>query len=131
MINGVVTVNTEGTPQGGCINPILANIYLHYVLDLWYQKKYKTYAQGEVYLIRFADDYVACFQYKRDAEKFEKYSRYRINKFNLELAEDKTRLISFGRYSQERKAVYGEKTESFDFLGFRHTCGSVIMDSLH
>ncbi|OMH19605.1 hypothetical protein AC231_19650, partial [Clostridium pasteurianum] len=63
MINGVVTINTQGTPQGGPISPILANIYLHYVLDLWFAKKYKTYAQGEAYLIRFADDYVACFQY--------------------------------------------------------------------
>jgi len=123
MINGVVTRNEEGTPQGGPISPILANIYLHYVLDLWFARKFKTYVQGEVYLIRFADDYVACFQYKRDAEKFEKYSRYRMVKFNLELAEEKTRLIPFGRYAQERKAEYGGKPDTFDFLGFRHICG--------
>ncbi|NRS86943.1 group II intron reverse transcriptase/maturase [Clostridium tetanomorphum] len=123
MVNGVVTINTEGTPQGGPISPILANIYLHYVLDLWFAKKYKAYAQGEAYLIRFADDYVACFQYKRDAEKFEKYSKYRMNKFHLELAEEKTRLISFGRYARERSAKYDKKPETFDFLGFRHISG--------
>lgn len=123
MINGVVTINTEGTPQGGPISPLLANIYLHYVLDLWFAKKYKTYAQGEANLIRFADDYVACFQYKRDAEKFEKYSKYRMNKFGLELAEEKTRLISFGRYARERRAKYDQKPETFDFLGFRHISG--------
>lgn len=123
MINGVVTINTEGTPQGGPISPILANIYLHYVLDLWFAKKFKTYTQGEAYLIRFADDYVTCFQYKRDAEKFEKYSKYRMNKFNLELTEEKTRLISFGRYARERRAKYDEKPETFDFLGFKHISG--------
>jgi len=123
MINGVVTRNEEGVPQGGPISPILANIYLHYALDLWFTKKFKTYTQGEAYLIRFADDYVACFQYKRDAEKFEKYSRYRMNKFRLELAEEKTRLIPFGRYAMERTAKYDAKPETFDFLGFRHICG--------
>jgi group II intron reverse transcriptase/maturase len=123
MINGVVTRNEEGVPQGGPISPILANIYLHYALDLWFAKKFKSYAQGEAYLIRFADDYVACFQYKRDAEKFERYSRYRMSKFRLELAEEKTRLISFGRYAIERAAKYGSKPETFDFLGFKHICG--------
>jgi group II intron reverse transcriptase/maturase len=123
MINGVVTRNEEGVPQGGPISPILANIYLHYALDLWFAKKFKSYAQGEAYLIRFADDYVACFQYKRDAEKFERYSRYRMSKFRLELAEEKTRLISFGRYAVEIAAKYGSKPETFDFLGFKHICG--------
>lgn len=123
MINGVVTRNENGVPQGGPISPILANIYLHYVLDLWFAKKFKTYTQGEAYLIRFADDYVACFQYKRDAEKFERYSRYRMKGFGLELAEEKTRLIQFGRYAIERTAKYAERPESFDFLGFKHICG--------
>jgi RNA-directed DNA polymerase len=123
MINGVVTRNEEGVPQGGPISPILANIYLHYVLDLWFEKKFKKYAQGEAYLIRFADDYVACFQYKRDAEKFEKYSKYRMNKFGLELAEEKTRMMPFGRYAWERVAEYSAKPGTFDFLGFRHICG--------
>lgn len=123
MINGVVTRNEEGTPQGGPISPILANIYLHYILDLWFEKKYKTYTQGEAYLIRFADDYVACFQYKRDAEKFARYMKYRMNKFGLELAEEKTRLMPFGRYVWDRIDGHSEKPESFDFLGFRHISG--------
>jgi group II intron reverse transcriptase/maturase len=123
MIKGVVTRNEEGVPQGGPISPILSNIYLHYVLDLWFEKKFKTYTQGEAYLIRFADDYVACFQYKRDAEKFEKYSKYRMNKFGLELAEEKTKMMPFGRYAWERVAEHSAKPGTFDFLGFRHICG--------
>lgn len=123
MINGVVTRNEDGTPQGGPISPILANIYLHYVLDLWFEKKCKKYLQGEAYMIRFADDYLACFQYKRDAEKFEKYSRYRMGKFKLELAEEKTRSMQFGKFATESRAKFGVKAETFDFLGFRHICG--------
>lgn len=123
MINGVVTRNEEGVPQGGPISPILANIYLHFVLDLWFEKKFKTYTQGEAYLIRFADDYVACFQYKRDAEKFERYSKYRMNKFGLELAEEKTKMMPFGRYACERAAKYDSRPGTLDFLGFRHICG--------
>lgn len=79
--------------------------------------------QGEAYLIRFADDYLACFQYKRDAEKFARYSKYRMEKFRLKLAEEKMRVIQFGRFAIESKAEYGEKPETFDFLGFRHICG--------
>lgn len=123
MINGVVTRDEEGTPQGGPISPILANIYLHYVLDLWFEKKCKKYLQGEAYMIRFADDYLACFQYKRDAEKFEKYSRYRMGKFKLELAEEKTRSMQFGKFAIESRAKFGVKPETFDFLGFKHICG--------
>lgn len=123
MINGVVTRNEEGTPQGGPISPILANIYLHHVLDLWFEKKCKKYLQGEAYLIRFADDYLACFQYKRDAEKFERYSRYRMKKFRLELAEEKTRTMQFGKFAIESMAEFGAKPGTFDFLGFRHICG--------
>ena len=123
MINGVVTRDEGGVPQGGPISPVLANIYLHYALDLWFDRKFRKYTQGEAYLIRFADDYVACFQYKRDAEKFEKYSRYRMGKFHLELAEEKTRLIPFGRYATEKVVMYRTKPETFDFLGFRHICG--------
>lgn len=123
MQNGVVTRNEEGTPQGGPISPVLANIYLHYALDLWFEKKCKKWFQGESYLIRFADDYVACFEYKRDAENFQMYLKDRMKKFGLQLAEEKTRLILFGRFARERKAEYGEKPETFDFLGFKHVCG--------
>ena len=123
MLNGVVVRNEEGTPQGGPISPVLANIYLHYVLDLWFEKKYRRCLQGEAYLTRFADDYVVCFQYKRDAEGFQILLQERMRKFGLELAPEKTRLISFGRFARGDKAEYGEKPETFDFLGFKHVCG--------
>lgn len=123
MQNGVVTRNEEGTPQGGPISPVLANIYLHYALDLWFEKRCKKWFQGEAYLTRFADDYVACFEYKRDAENFQKWLKERMNKFGLQLAEEKTRLMLFGRFARERKAEYGEKPENFEFLGFKHVCG--------
>jgi RNA-directed DNA polymerase len=83
MQNGIVVRNEEGTPQGGPISPILANIYLHYVLDLWFEKRCKKWFQGEAYLIRFADDYVVCFQYKRDAEGFWTTLTERMRKFGL------------------------------------------------
>ena len=123
MLNGVVVRNEEGTPQGGPISPVLANIYLHYVLDLWFEKKHRKCLQGEAYLTRFADDYVVCFQYKRDAEGFQILLKERMRKFGLELAPEKTRLISFGRFARGDKAGYGEKPETFDFLGFKHVCG--------
>ena len=123
MENGVVRRNEEGSPQGGPISPILANFYLHYVLDLWFEKRCKKWFQGEAYLIRFADDYVACFEYKRDAESFEALLKERMKKFGLELAEEKTRLILFGRFAREQRAKYGAKPETFDFLGFKHVCG--------
>lgn len=93
------------------------------MLDLWFEKRFKRYCQGEVYLTRFADDYVACFQYKRDAERFERGLKGRMEKFGLELAPEKTRLLLFGRFAVGRKAEYGEKPETFEFLGFKHVCG--------
>lgn len=84
----------------------------------------KKWFQGEAYLTSFADDYVACFQYKRDAEGFETLLTERMKKFGLELAAEKTRLIAFGRFAREDKAKYGEKPETFDFLGFKHVCGT-------
>jgi group II intron reverse transcriptase/maturase len=123
MINGVVIVNAEGSPQGGPISPILANIYLHYALDLWFERKFKVGCQGESYLVRFADDYVACFQYREDAEHFGKELVVRMGKFGLAIAEEKTRLLAFGRFARERQERSGEKVESFTFLGFKHVCG--------
>ncbi|WP_269751023.1 group II intron reverse transcriptase/maturase [Paenactinomyces guangxiensis] len=123
MENGVVRRNDEGSPQGGPISPILANIYLHFVLDLWFEKRCKKWFQGEAYLIRFADDFVVCFEYKRDAEGFQLLLEERMKKFGLELAREKTRLILFGRFAKERKAQFGERPETFDFLGFKHVCG--------
>ncbi len=124
MQDGVVIRAHEGSPQGGPVSPVLANIYLHYVLDLWFEKKFKTGCQGEAYLVRFADDFVACFQYKRDAERLDRTLKWRMEKFSLELAPEKTRMLLFGRFARETKAEYGEKPETFEFLGFKHVCGT-------
>jgi group II intron reverse transcriptase/maturase len=105
-----------GTPQGGIVSPILANIYLHYALDLWFEKVVKRHCEGEVYLCRYADDFVVSFQYARDAEAFYKVLGKRLNKFGLELAEDKTRIIKFTRFRKESGA-------RFDFLGFEFSWG--------
>jgi hypothetical protein len=123
MAGGVVTRTEEGSPQGGPISPILANIYLHYVLDLWFEKRVKPWCQGEAYLTRFADDFVVNFQYRRDAEGFAKGLTNRFGKFGLELAEEKTRLMRFGRFVRTDLEKTGEKPETFDFLGFKHVCG--------
>lgn len=126
MQDGVVVRADEGSPQGGPISPILANIYLHHVLDLWFEKKFKTWCQGEAYLTRFADDFVACFQYKRDAERLDRLLQGRMKKFSLELAPEKTRMLLFGRFARERKAEYGQKPETFEFLGLKHVCGTDV-----
>lgn len=107
----------KGTPQGGLISPILANVYLHYALDNWFNV-IKKKLKGEAYLIRYADDFVVMFQYENEAKLFYKMLIERMRKFNLELAEDKTRIIPFGRFK-------GTK-ESFDFLGFTFTNGKTI-----
>jgi RNA-directed DNA polymerase len=124
MQDGVVIRMEAGTPQGGPLSPLLSNVYLHFVLDLWFEKKLQKWWQGEAYLTRFADDFVASFQYKRDAERFDRYLRKRFARFNLELADEKTRLLLFGRFATERKAQYSEKPETFEFLGFTHVCGT-------
>lgn len=124
MVNGVVVRQEEGTSQGGPASCILANIYLHYVLDLWFEKKFKKWCQGEVYLTRFVDDFVCCFQYKRDAERFDRHLKIRMKKFGLEVAPEKTRMMQFGRFAQENLSYYGAKPETFEFLGFKHVCGT-------
>jgi group II intron reverse transcriptase/maturase len=114
----------EGTPQGAVISPLLANLYLHYVLDLWVEAWRKKVARGEVIAVRYADDGVLGFQYREDAEKFLKELQERVRKFGLELHPEKTRLIEFGRYAAERRAKRGKgKPETFNFLGFTHICG--------
>jgi group II intron reverse transcriptase/maturase len=124
MVGGVVTRTEEGSPQGGPISPILSNIYLHFVLDLWFEKKIRPTCQGEAYLTRFADDFVVNFQYRRDAEEFHKNLTDRFGKFGLELAEEKTRVMRFGRFVRADLAKTGEKPDTFDFLGFKHVCGT-------
>lgn len=93
------------------------------MLDLWFAKRFKKSCQGEAYLTRFADDFVVCFQYKHDTERFERCLTERMRDFGLELAREKTRLLLFGRFARERMAEYGKKPETFEFLGFKHVCG--------
>ena len=115
----------EGTPQGSVISPSLANLYLHYVLDLWVEVWRKKIARGDVIAVRYADDAVLGFQYREDAERFLGQLRERVGKFGLELHPEKTRLIEFGRYATERRAKRGEgKPETYNFLGFTHICGT-------
>ncbi len=102
----------KGTPQGGLISPVLANVYLHYVLDLWFEKGIKPKLKGEAYLVRYCDDFIIMFQYENEAQEVYELLKGRLKKFKLELAEDKTRILPFGRFK-------GNK-ESFDFLGFAH-----------
>ena len=113
----------EGTPQGGSISPLLANIYLHYVFDIWSNVWRKRNATGDVIMVRYADDIVLGFQYKHEATRFLEELKQRIKKFNLEVNTEKTSLIEFGRYASERRKERGEgKPETFDFLGFTHIC---------
>jgi group II intron reverse transcriptase/maturase len=114
----------DGTVQGGSISPLLANIYLHYVFDLWAQQWRKRQARGDVVIVRFADDFVVGFQYRDEARRFLVELRERFTTFGLELHPDKTRLIEFGRFAaQNRKQRAEGKPETFNFLGFTHLCG--------
>ena len=113
-----------GTPQGAVVSPLLANVYLHYVFDLWVEAWRKKVANGDVIVVRYADDLVVGFQHRADAERFLREFRERLAKFGLELHADKTRLIEFGRFAAENRKQRGEgKPETFTFLGFTHFCG--------
>ena len=115
----------EGSPQGSVISPVLANLYLHYVLDLWAKAWRKKEARGEMIIVRYADDGVLGFELREDAERFLEQLRERLRKFGLELHPEKTRLIEFGRYAAERREKRREgKPETFNFLGFTHICGT-------
>lgn len=119
-----ITQNEAGTQQGGSISPLLANMYLHYVYDLWAQKWREKKSQGDVIVVRFADDIIMGFENKSDADLFLEHLKLRFQKFNLALHPDKTRLIEFGRYAEERRGRRGQgRPESFNFLGFTHICG--------
>lgn len=116
---------TVGTPQGAVISPLLANVFLHYVLDLWVVQWRTRNATGDMIVVRYADDFVLGFQHQADAQRFQEALRERLRKFGLELHPDKTRLIEFGRFAAERRQRRGEgKPETFDFLGFTHICGT-------
>lgn len=122
--DGTVTVSDEGTPQGGVISPLLANIYLHYVLDLWFEKVVSKNIGGYARMIRYADDFVVCFQYESDALKFRRELVKRLGKFGLEVEPTKTRVVKFGRFAVQNAKAKGERPETFDFLGFTHYCGT-------
>lgn len=114
----------EGVAQGGRLSPLLANIYLHYTLDLWFTKVVAKSCKGECYFTRYADDSIACFQYENDAKRYYEALKSRLSKFGLSIAEEKTKIIEFGRFVEERIKRRGEnKPETFDFLGFTHYCG--------
>jgi RNA-directed DNA polymerase len=114
--------NKVGTPQGAVISPLLANIYLHYVLDLWVDS-WRKRGRGDVIIVRYADDWVMGFQYQKEAQLFLQQLRDRLAKFGLEMHQEKTRLIEFGRFARANRTKRGEgKPETFDFLGFTHIC---------
>jgi RNA-directed DNA polymerase len=121
--DGEYSSTEDGTAQGASISPLLANVYLHYVFDLWAQQWRRRNARGDMVLVRFADDYVAGFEHREDAERFLAQLRERLARFGLELHPDKTRLIEFGRFAAQNRERRGEgKPETFDFLGFTHIC---------
>lgn len=122
MEDGERKESTIGTPQGGSISVLLSNIYLHYVLDLWFTKVVKPRLKGEAYLVRYLDDFVVCFRYRQDAAKFGKVLQKRLAKFSLELEPSKTRLVEFGRFSQKWSKIKGKRLETVYFLGFTHYC---------
>ena len=114
----------KGTPQGGVISPLLANVYLHYVVDDWFVKVVKRDSKGQAHLVRFADDFVACFEVESDAAKFRRSLEQRLSRFGLELELTKTRTLRFGRFAARDAKRRGERVAVFDFLGFTHYCGT-------
>ncbi len=122
--DGTWARSEEGTPQGGLISPILANIYLHYAFDLWAHRWRRNEARGDVIIVRYADDFVVGFEHREEAERFQEALKERMSKFGLKLQEDKTRRIEFGRFAAPSRERRGEgKPETFSFLGFTHSCG--------
>jgi len=122
MEEGEMRASEEGVPQGGSISPVLANVYLHYALDLWFEKVYRKSCKGKARLIRYADDFVACFQNREDAMRYQAALAERLNKFGLEVEPTKTKVMEFGRDAERHARARGGKPETFDFLGFTHYC---------
>ena len=118
------TQSELGTVQGGSISPLLANIYLHYAFDLWVRQWRGCHARGDVIAVRYADDWIAGFQFRDDAERFKRAVQERLGRFGLKLHPEKTRLIEFGRFARDHRRRLGQgKPDTFDFLGFTHCCG--------
>jgi hemerythrin-like domain-containing protein len=115
--------NEDGTPQGGSISVLLSNVYLHYVLDLWFERVVKPRMRGEAYLVRYIDDFVLCFQFREDALRVQEVLRKRLGKFGLTLEPNKTKLVEFGRFAQKYASKHGRKRpETIYFLGFTLYC---------
>ena len=120
--DGELHSNEKGTPQGGSISVLLSNVYLHYVLDLWFEKVVKPRLKGEAYLIRYIDDFVVCFQNRKDALCFQDVLRKRLAKFALKLEPRKSKLVEFGRFALRHAKERGKRLETVYFLGFTHYC---------
>jgi group II intron reverse transcriptase/maturase len=124
MEEGEFTASMEGTPQGGIVSPDLANIYLHYALDLWFERVIKRQSNGSAHIVRYCDDFVCCFQYEAEARNFYQMLIQRLRKFNLHIAPEKSKIIEFGLFACQAARKQGRgKPETFDFLGFTHYCG--------
>jgi RNA-directed DNA polymerase len=123
--DGQLIETTEDTPQGSVVSPLLANVYLHYVYDLWAEQWRSRHAKGDMIIVRYADDQIVGFQHRSDAERFLSDLKERLAAFALSLHPEKTRLIEFGRYAAERRAERDlGKPETFDFLGLTHYCST-------
>ena len=122
MEDEVLKATEDGTPQGGIISPLLANIYLHYSLDLWFTRRFIKTCEGRACLIRYADDFVVCFQRVGDAKRFREELDGRLGKFGLEVAAEKTKILEFGPLAKLKANARGEKVQTFEFLGLTHYC---------
>jgi RNA-directed DNA polymerase len=122
MEEGVYFETDQGTPQGGVLSPVLANVYLHYALDLWFETEVIPQLNGYARLIRYADDFVVCFENENEARAFGAALRKRMSEFGLTISEEKSKIIEFGRCACQKARKYGMKCETFDFLGFTHFC---------
>lgn len=118
MEDGKITRPSSGSPQGGVISPILANLYLHYVLDLWVEKVVKKHLLGEIYVYRYADDVLFCFRFRKDAIRFQNVLKKRLEKFGLQLNPEKTKLCRFGKFAEKDRKIRKERRATFNFLGF-------------
>jgi group II intron reverse transcriptase/maturase len=124
MIDGQREATDEGVPQGANLSPILANVYLHYVLDQWFEREVRPRLRGQASLIRYADDFICCFESESDARRYQAVLPKRLARYSLQVAEEKTKLLRFGRFARRDANACGEGSPgTFDFLGFTHYCG--------